>query len=77
MLPLGSELHGAVVKAVADLSKQVGQVAGANDPAALIQQLALAARQQQTQATPAALAGGGAPPQPQQAYPPMPPRMAA
>ena len=59
LLPLGSEEHQAVIKAVSDLSKHVGNVAGAGDPAAAIQQLAQLARQTGQQPGPPALAGGG------------------
>jgi hypothetical protein len=76
-IPLGSPLHTAVMKSVTELSKQVGQIAGANDPSALIQQLAAAARSQQTQPVPPALAGGGAPPGAAPAAPMPHPPMAA
>jgi hypothetical protein len=59
MLQIGSEQHAAVVKAVADLSKHVGEVGGAGDPAAMIQQLAQMARQRQQAPQPASMAGGG------------------
>lgn len=62
MLPLGSEEHKGVIDAIRGLSKSVGQVAGAGDPAAVIQQLAALAREKQQAAVPPALAGGGAPP---------------
>jgi hypothetical protein len=62
MIPLGGDMHQAVIKAVSDLSKHVGEVAGAGDPQAVIQQLAALARAKQQSAVPPALAGGGAPP---------------
>lgn len=64
-IPLGGELHGAVIKAVADLSKHVGKIAGNSDPQAVVQQLAklaMAARQQQM---PPGLGPPGGPPGPQ------------
>ena len=69
LLPVGSEEMQAAMKAASDLSKHVGQVAGAGDPSGTIQQLAQAARSAQQQPVPPALAGGGAPPP--QAPPPM------
>jgi hypothetical protein len=64
LLPLGSEEHKAAIDAIKNLSKTIGQVAGAGDPAATIQQLAALAREKQQAAVPPALAGGGAPPPP-------------
>ena len=62
LLPLGSEEHKSAIEAVSKLSKSVGQQAGAGDPAATIQQLAMLAREKQQSAVPPALGGGGAPP---------------
>jgi hypothetical protein len=59
LLPMGSEEQQAAMKAASDLSKHVGHVAGAGDPAATIQQLAAAARGAAQQPVPPALAGGG------------------
>ena len=64
-LEMGGDLHAAVLKAVDSISKHVGQVAGAGDPAAVVQQLAqLAAAARQQSMPPALMAhgGGGAPP---------------
>jgi hypothetical protein len=75
MLPLGSDEHNAVIKAVSDLSKHVGAVGGAGDPQAVIQQLAAMAREKQQAPVPPALGGGGgAPPPPggPQGMPPPP-----
>lgn len=62
VLPLGSEEHEETIKAVSALSKVVGKIAGAGDPAAMVQQLAQLARQSQQAPVPPALSGGGAPP---------------
>ena len=73
-LELGGELHNAALKAVSELSKHIGNVAGAGDPAAVVQMLAQAARAAQQAPVPPALGGGGggggAPP-PGPAAPPM------
>lgn len=69
MLPLGSDEHNETIKAVGALSKVVGKIAGAGDPAAMVQQLAQLARHAQQAPVPPAMAGGGAPPPP--AAPPM------
>jgi hypothetical protein len=45
-LPMGSELHNAVLKAVAEISKHIEKAQG--DPAAMIQQLAQLARAAQS-----------------------------
>lgn len=74
LLSLGSEEHKSTIDAIRNLSKTVGQVAGAGDPAATIQQLAALARQTQQAAVPPALAGGAPPPG---APPPGAPPMAA
>jgi hypothetical protein len=63
-LPMGSDIHSAVLKSITDISKHVGQVAGAGDPAAIVQQLAQLARQTQQAPVPPALGSGGAPPPP-------------
>jgi hypothetical protein len=60
MIPLGSELETATIKAVSDLGKHVSNMAGAGDPAAVVRQLAALAQEQRMQPTPAALQGGGA-----------------
>lgn len=72
LLPMGSEEQKAVMKAASDLSKSVGEVAGAGDPAASVQQLAELARKTQQQSVPPAMMGGGGAPQPSP-----PPPMAA
>ena len=76
LLAMGSEEQQAVMKAASDLSKHVGSVAGAGDPAATIQQLAQAARAAAQQPVPPALAGGaggagGPPPIPPTSQPAM------
>ena len=71
VLPLGSEEHTETIKAVSALSKVVGKIAGAGDPAAMVQQLAQLARSQQQAPVPPAMMGG-APPGP----PPAPPMAA-
>lgn len=63
-LDLGGDLHNATIKAVSELSKHVGSVAGAGDPAAVIQMLAQAARAAQQAPVPPALGGGAPPPGP-------------
>jgi hypothetical protein len=52
-LPMGSDLHTAVLKAITDISKHIGETGG--DPSGIIQQLAQLA-QQQKQAPQAAAA---------------------
>lgn len=69
VLPLGSEEHEETIKAVAALSKVVGKISGAGDPAAMVQQLAQLARQAQQAPVPPALAGGAPPPGPPSAPP--------
>jgi len=73
-LPMGSPLHGAVVKAVADISKHMEGMGGQGaDQGAMIQQLMQLARSAQQQPQQNAMmqafppggaggAGGGAPP---------------
>lgn len=66
-LPMGSELHSAVLKAITDISKNMAKGDGQGDQSAMIQQLAQMARQQQTQgANPMAgmMPGAGGQPQP-------------
>ena len=70
LLPIGSPEHQATIKAVSDLSKHIGNVAGAGDPAAAVQQLAQLARTTQQGPVPPALAGGGGAPPPAP-HPPM------
>ena len=62
MLQLGSDEHNETIKAVGALSKVVGKIAGAGDPAAMVQQLAQLARSAQQAPVPPAMSGGGAPP---------------
>ena len=71
-LPMGSDLHTAVLKSVTELSKHVGEQAGAADPSAVVQQLAQLAAKARTQSVPPALAGAppGAPPPAMGAPPP-------
>lgn len=71
VLPLGSEEHTETIKAVSALSKVVGKIAGAGDPAAMVQQLAQLARSQQQAPVPPALGGGGPPPGAPPSAPPM------
>lgn len=60
-LPMGSDLHGAVLKAVTELSKHLGE--GGGDSQAQIQQLIQMARAAHAQPQQDALARmGGAPP---------------
>lgn len=61
-LPIGSEVSKAVHDAVVKIGKHLpGGGAGPQDPQAMIQQLALAARDAKTQPNPmAAMMGGGA-----------------
>jgi hypothetical protein len=68
-LPMGSEIHTSVLKAIADISKHMekgGQ--GQGDSSAVIQQLVEAARMAKTQPNMAAMmpppAGGAMPPPP-------------
>lgn len=67
-LPMGSEIHGAILKAVTDISKHMDQ--GADDNSGMVQQLAAAARNAQSNPNQAAMGrmfpppGGGAPPAP-------------
>ena len=63
-LPMGSQLHNAVLKAIGDISKHMQE--SPNDSSAVIQQLVQLARQQQQQpqqqsAMRAMMPGGGAP----------------
>lgn len=69
---MGSDLHTAVLKSVTELSKHVGEQAGAADPSAVVQQLAQLAAKARTQSVPPALAGAppGAPPPAMGAPPP-------
>ena len=63
-LQMGSELHGAVMKTITDLSKHVAQ--GADDQSGIVQQLAMMARAAQSDparmAAMRSMGGGGAPP---------------
>lgn len=69
-LPMGTDLHTAVLKALTDLSKHVGETAG-GDNSSVIQQLAQMARQQQ-QAPQQQAALRAMPPSPPGAAPPPP-----
>lgn len=69
-LPMGTDLHTAVLKALTDLSKHVGESAG--DNSGVVQQLAQMARQAQ-QAPQAAAAMRAMPPQPGAGAAPPPP----
>jgi hypothetical protein len=62
MLPLGSELQSEIMKAVQGVGKHLAE--GGGDPQALVQQLAMMARNAKTEPPPGfgQLAGGGAPP---------------
>ena len=79
-LPMGSEVHTSVLKAIADISKHMekgGQ--GAGDPSSVIQQLVEAARMAKTQPNMAAMmpppagGAGASPPPPGAGAPPPPP----
>lgn len=73
LLPMGSELHNAVLKAVSDIAKRME---GAQDNAAMIQQLVSMAREAQAQPQQAAqmrgMMPGGAPNAPPMMPPPAP-----
>jgi len=47
-LPMGSDLHTAVLKAITEIAKHLDKAGADGDQAAVIQQLAQMARQQQT-----------------------------
>ncbi len=67
-LPMGSDLHTEVLKAVANISKHLGK--GEDDNSSVVQTLAQLARQKQAQPGPnmaPMMPGGGAPPPPAQA----------
>lgn len=70
-LPMGSDLHTAVLKAITEISKHLDKAGQDGDQSAMIQQLAQMARGAQTQPPQAAAMakmfpapGGGAPPPP-------------
>ena len=71
-LPMGSKLHQSVLKAVADIGKNIEHEGGGGDQAGAIQQLMEAMRSAKTNPNLAQMmpAAGGAPPPP---MPPMPP----
>ena len=72
-LPLGSEIQSAIMKAAQDIGKHLPQAGG--DPQAMIQNLAMMARNVKTEPPPgldALMGGGGAPPPPGGGAPPMP-----
>ena len=73
-IPMGSKLHTAVLKAVADIGKNLNDEGGkGGDPAAMVQQLIEMARNAKTNPNAqAALPQGGPPPAPMMP-PPMPP----
>jgi hypothetical protein len=67
MLPLGSEMQQAVMKAVQDIGKHVPEAGGGGDPQALVQMLAMMGREAKAQPGQAGalqqmMGGGGAPP---------------
>ena len=68
-LPMGTPLHTAVLKSVADIAKHMESAGAGPDPSAVMQQLVQMARTQQQQPQQAAMAnmfpgagGGGEPP---------------
>lgn len=70
-IPMGSDLHTEVLKAITNISKHMAEGQGGADPSSVIQQLVAAQRQQQQQPPPQAAAmhsmfppaaGGGAQP---------------
>jgi len=77
-LPMGSEIHTAVLKAIENISKHIEKAGGAKDPGAMIQQLLELARAAKTNPNAAAAlppgGPGGAPPPggPPPMAPPMP-----
>lgn len=75
-LPMGSEIHNAVLKAVGDIAKHM-ENPGGGDQAAIIQQLVAMARDAHAQPGQQAMMrslmpGGGAPPPPMGGAPPPP-----
>lgn len=56
MVPMGSELHSSLLKAITDISKHMAEGQGGQDPSSVIQQLVAAQRQQQMQPPPQAQA---------------------
>lgn len=67
MLPLGSEVQAAIMKAVETIGKHLPQAGGGGDPQALIQQLAMMSRNAKTEPPPGfsqLVGGGGGPPPP-------------
>jgi len=65
MLPLGSEMQQAIMKAVQEIGKHVPEAGGGGDPQAMIQMLALMGREakaQPGQMNALNMMGGGAPP---------------
>ncbi len=73
-LPMGSEIHTAVLKAMTDLGKHI-EKAGGGDQAGGVQQLLemLRAAKMNPNAQAALPAGGGGAPPPPGGMPPMPP----
>lgn len=69
-LRMGSDLHTAVLKAITDISKQMGKGDGPGDQSSMIQQLAQMARAQQTQGAGMPPGMPGAPPGGGQPHPP-------
>ena len=77
LLPMGSSIHTAVLKALTDIGKAVEKEGGGKgDPGAMIQQLVEMARNAKQSGAPAPQmpgAGGAPPPPGMGAGPPMPP----
>ena len=73
-IPMGSDLHAAILKAVTEVTKHMKQPEGGGDQNAIIQQLVALARQQgqppQAQAMQGMFPGGGSPPPPGAGAPP-------
>jgi hypothetical protein len=61
-IPMGSELHTAVLKAVETISSKLEKAGAANDPGAMIQQLMEMARNAKSNPNAAAALPQGAPP---------------
>jgi hypothetical protein len=81
-IPMGSDLHTEILTALSKIGKLLGKDGGGNDPNAVIQQLALLARDakaqpQQSAALSSMMSGGGAGGPPPGAGGGAPPPMAA
>jgi hypothetical protein len=77
-LPLGSEVHNAVMKAIGEIGKHLPQGGTGGDPASMIQQLAMMARNakadpSQSAALQGLMGGGAGAPPPPGGMPPPPP----